>query len=65
VNNKDPRIITTSILTQPDGQRYIRMIDMADLLRCFAGSLELLDIIDAKNVADEIRMIARQLEGRP
>jgi len=41
------------------------MIDMADLLRCFAGALERVDIVDAKNVADEIRMIARQLEGRP
>jgi hypothetical protein len=65
MNNKDPRIISASILTQPDGQRYILMVDMAAVLHGFSSALEQVGLVDGQAIADELRIIARQLEARP
>jgi len=65
MNNKDPRIISARILTQPDGQRYIYMLDMAAVLHSFSSALEQVGLVDGQAIADDLRIIARQLEARP
>ena len=65
MNNKDPRIISASILTSPEGQRYILMVDMAAVLHGFSSALEQVGLVDGQAIADELRIIARQLEARP
>jgi hypothetical protein len=61
MSNEDPNGIAVKALTF-NGQRYIRLADVADLLRGFANALEPGIIVDAKEVANELRIIARQLE---
>jgi len=61
MNNKDTDGIAVKSLTF-NGQRYIRLADVADLLRGFANALEPGIIVDAKEVANELRIIDRQLE---
>lgn len=60
-NEDHSRIINATIIVR-DGQRYIRVTDMADFLRCFANALEPAGLVDAQNVANELRIISRQLE---
>ena len=45
-----------------EGQRYIRVADMADLLRGFANALEPAVVVDAREIADGLRKLARDLE---
>ena len=49
-------------ITDREGQRYIRVADMADLLRGFANALEPAVVVDAREIADGLRKLARDLE---
>lgn len=51
-------------ITDREGQRYIRVADMADLLRGFANALEPAVVVDAREIADGLRKLARDLESR-
>jgi hypothetical protein len=61
VSNKDTDGIAVKSLTF-NGQRYIRLADVADLLRGFASAVEPAEIIDAKVIANGLRQLARDLE---
>ena len=61
MNNEDPNGIAVKALTF-NGQRYIRLADVADLLRGFASAVEPAEIIDAKVIASGLRQLARDLE---
>jgi len=58
---EEPNYVDARILTA-NGHRYIRVTDMADLLRGFANALEPAGLVDAQKVAGELRAIARKLE---
>ena len=45
-----------------EGQRYIRVADMADVLRGLANALEPAVVVDAREIADGLRKLARDLE---
>ena len=62
MSNEDTDGITVKI-TDREGQRYIRVADMADLLRGFANALEPAVVVDAREIADGLRQIARDLEN--
>ena len=55
--------ITVEIINR-DGQRYIRVANVADLLRGFANALEPAVVVDAREIADGLRKLARDLESR-
>ena len=55
--------ITVKIIDR-EGQRYIRVADVADLLRGFANALEPAVVVDAREIADGLRQLARDLESR-
>ena len=61
MSNKDTDGIAVKSLTF-NGQRYIRLVDVADLLRGFASAVEPAEIIDAKVIASGLRQLARDLE---
>jgi len=61
MSNKDTDGIAVKSLTF-NGQRYIRLADVADLLRGFASAVEPAEIIDAKVIASGLRQLARDLE---
>ena len=61
MNNEDPNGIAVKALSF-NGQRYIRLADVADLLRGFASAVEPAEIIDAKVIASGLRQLARDLE---
>ena len=46
-----------------NGQRYIRLADVADLLRGFASAVEPAVMVDAREIADGFRQLARDLEN--
>ena len=60
-SNEDPNGLTVKALSF-NGQRYIRLADVADLLRGFASAVEPAEIIDAKVIANGLRQLARDLE---
>ena len=62
MSNEDTDGITVEIINR-DGQRYIRLANVADLLRGFANSLEPAVVVDAREIADGLRQIARDLEN--
>jgi len=62
MSNEDHNGITVKALSF-NGQRYIRLADVADLLRGFASAVEPAEIIDAKVVANGLRQLARDLEN--
>jgi hypothetical protein len=62
MSNEDTDGITVEIINR-DGQRYIRVANVADLLRGFANSLEPAVVVDAREIADGLRQIARDLEN--
>jgi len=62
MSNEDPNGLTVKALSF-NGQRYIRLADVADLLRGFASAVEPAEIIDAKVVANGLRQLARDLEN--
>ena len=49
-------------ITDREGQRYIRVADMADVLRGLANALEPAVVVDAREIADGLRKLARDLE---
>ena len=53
--------ITVKIIDR-EGQRYIRVADMADVLRGVANALEPAVVVDAREIADGLRKLARDLE---
>ena len=53
--------ITVKIIDR-EGQRYIRVADMADVLRGLANALEPAVVVDAREIADGLRKLARDLE---
>ena len=55
--------ITVKIIDR-EGQRYIRVADMADVLRGVANALEPAVVVDAREIADGLRKLARDLESR-
>ena len=61
MSNKDTDGIAVKSLTF-NCQRYIRLADVADLLRGFASAVEPAEIIDAKVIANGLRQLARDLE---
>ena len=61
MSNEDPNGIAVKALSF-NGQRYIRLADVADLLRGFASAVEPAEIIDAKVIASGLRQLARDLE---
>ena len=61
MSNEDPNGIDVKALSF-NGQRYIRLADVADLLRGFASAVEPAEIIDAKVIASGLRQLARDLE---
>ena len=61
MSNKDTDGIAVKALSF-NGQRYIRLADVADLLRGFASAVEPAEIIDAKVIASGLRQLARDLE---
>jgi len=63
MSNEDTDGITVKIIDR-EGQRYIRVADMADLLRGFASAVEPAEIIGAKVIANGLRQLARDLENR-
>ena len=62
MNNEDPNGIAVKALTF-NGQRYIRLADVADLLRGFASAVEPAVMVDAREIADGFRQLARDLEN--
>ena len=62
MSNEDPNGLTVKALSF-NGQRYIRLADVADLLRGFASAVEPAEIIDAKVIANGLRQLARDLEN--
>lgn len=49
-------------VVEHEGQRYVRIVDMADLLRGVANQLETVPIIEGKEVSDALRLVARNME---
>jgi hypothetical protein len=62
MSNKDTDGIAVKSLTF-NGQRYIRLADVADLLRGFASAVEPAVMVDAREIADGFRQLARDLEN--
>ena len=51
-------------IIERNGQRYVRVADVADLLRGFANAVEPAVMVDARETADGLRQLARDLENR-
>ena len=62
MSNKDTDGIPVKALSF-NGQRYIRLADVADLLRGFASAVEPAVMVDAREIADGLRQLARDLEN--
>ena len=62
MSNEDPNGIAVKALSF-NGQRYIRLADVADLLRGFASAVEPAVMVDAREIADGFRQLARDLEN--
>jgi hypothetical protein len=61
MSNEDPNGIAVKSITF-NGQRYIRLADVADLLRGFASAVEPAEVVNAREIADGLRQLARDLE---